>query len=114
MVQKEYHERKKGIGYGLKKRFSTEEVLELMEAWSDHIAENAEPYFGWCNVKGCDDEACNGGSCWRETGYWNVCHKHSDMYRKGKPQPKMKQWAVDKEKSRDKKKWTIDLKKQKV
>ena len=59
-----------------------------------------EPYFGWCNVEGCENEGANGGGCWRETGYWTVCLKHSQEYREGKPQPPMKQWAIDREKGR--------------
>lgn len=51
---------------------------------------NNEPYFGWCNVEGCKNEGANGGACWRDTGYWTVCSKHSQGYREGKPQPKMK------------------------
>lgn len=53
--------------------------------------EEYEPYFGWCNVEGCEREGANGGGCWRETGYWTVCSKHSQEYREGKPQPPMKQ-----------------------
>lgn len=62
-----------------------------------------EPYMGWCDVRGCKDEACCGGSYWRETGYWSLCYKHADDARDGKPQPKMKAEAVKKEKTRDKK-----------
>lgn len=62
-----------------------------------------EPYFGWCEVEGCENEGANGGGCWREAGYWTVCSKHSQEYRKGKSQPKMKQLAIDREKTRDKK-----------
>jgi hypothetical protein len=62
--------------------------------------EDSEPYFGWCDVEGCKGEGCNGGGCWRETGYWTVCDKHSTDYRAGKPQPKMKQSAIDREKTR--------------
>lgn len=65
---------------------------------SNHL--EYEPYFGWCNVEGCDNEAANGGGCWRETGYWTVCSKHARMHREGKPQPKMKQSAIDREKTR--------------
>lgn len=61
-----------------------------------------EPYFGWCDVSGCKNEGCNGGGCWRETGYWTVCSKHSASYRAGDPQPKMKRGAIKREKGRDK------------
>lgn len=59
------------------------------------------PYWGVCDVDGCDNECCNGGGCWRETGYWSVCMKHSQMFRDGKPQPKMKEGAVAREATRD-------------
>jgi len=61
------------------------------------------PYFGWCDVYGCDNEGCSGGMAWRTTGYWTVCYKHSADFRDGKPQPKMKQIAINKEATRDKK-----------
>jgi hypothetical protein len=61
-----------------------------------------EPYFGWCDVEGCEKEGCSGGNAWRETGYWTVCTKHADDCRKGQPQPKMKQKAIERENSRDK------------
>lgn len=60
-----------------------------------------EPYFGWCDVDGCENEACGGGYAWYETGYWKVCYKHSAQYREGKKQPKMKQFAIVRETSRD-------------
>jgi hypothetical protein len=70
-----------------------------------------EPYFGWCNVKGCENEGCSGGSAWRESGYWTVCYKHADDYRNGKPQPPMKKAAIDREASRDENGCiTVDLK----
>lgn len=61
---------------------------------------NNEPYFGWCDVKGCSNEACGGGLSWRETGYWKTCYKHSDMFRSGKPQPPMKKKSIEREKTR--------------
>ena len=62
--------------------------------------EEYEPYFGWCNVEGCENEGANVGCCWRETGYWTVCSKHASEYRAGKPQPKMQQKYIDKEATR--------------
>jgi len=59
-----------------------------------------EPYFGWCNVEGCENEGANGGGCWPETGYWTVCSKHAAEYRAGQPQPKMQQKYIDKEATR--------------
>ena len=61
-----------------------------------------EPYFGWCDVEGCNEKGCSGGNAWRDTGYWTVCYKHADEHRKGKLQPKMKQKSIDRETSRDK------------
>lgn len=83
---------------------ATNELLDLfnsnlLSTDSDKDEED-EPYFGWCDVEGCGNEAANGGGCWRETGYWSVCGKHSSDYREGKPQPKMKKEAIDREKSR--------------
>ena len=59
-----------------------------------------EPYFGWCDVKDCEKEGCSGGMAWRETGYWTVCSEHHDDSRAGKPQPRMKQKALERERSR--------------
>ena len=65
--------------------------------------ELSEPYFGWCDVEGCDKEGCSGGNAWRDSGYWTVCYKHAQDYRDRKPQPKMKKASVKKESLRDKK-----------
>jgi len=62
-----------------------------------------EPYFGWCDVDGCENEGCSGGNAWRDSGYWTVCYKHSADYRKGLDQPKMKQISIERESKRDKK-----------
>jgi len=59
------------------------------------------PYWGVCDVNDCNNENCNGGGCWRETGYWQVCSIHSQMWRDGKPQPKMKKEAIAIEATRD-------------
>jgi len=53
-----------------------------------------------CDVKGCPEWVEAQGGMWRETGYWCLCSKHSQMYREGKPQPKMKQRAINREASR--------------
>ncbi len=65
------------------------------------IEPDYEPYMGWCDVEGCDFEACGGGGHWRETGYWLLCLKHMGDCRNGKTQPKMKQESVDRENNRD-------------
>ncbi|MFH1528945.1 MAG: hypothetical protein ABIG69_20265 [Bacteroidota bacterium] len=65
--------------------------------------EEYEPYFGWCDIGGCENEGCSGGNAWRDTGYWTVCTNHADDYRQGKQQPKMKQKAIYRENRRDKK-----------
>ena len=84
---------------------ATKELLDLfnvsLSLTDSEEGYEHEPYFGWCNVEGCDNEGANGGGCWRETGYWTVCSKHSSEYRAGKSQPPMKQWAVEREKRRD-------------
>lgn len=64
--------------------------------------EKYEPYFGWCDVDRCKNEGCSGGNAWRDTGYWVVCSKHSADYRNGLKQPKMKQTAIKREKTRGK------------
>lgn len=75
--------------------------------WDDpHYVEDYDG--GICDVEGCagcDVEGCAGwvvaqGGMWRETGYWCLCSKHSQAHRDGKPQPKMKQRAIDREASR--------------
>ena len=66
-----------------------------------NVGEHYEPFFGWCDVEGCEDEGCCGGTVWRKTGYWTACIKHAQEHRDGKPQPKMKQSAIDRENSRD-------------
>ena len=63
-----------------------------------------DPYWYWpqCDVAWCKGVSCSGGNAWRETGYWSVCPVHSDMHRKGLPQPKMRWSAIKREKSRNK------------
>ena len=52
-----------------------------------------------CDVEGCAGWVEAQGGMWKETGYWCLCSRHSaDL---GKPQPKMKQRAMDREASRD-------------
>lgn len=64
--------------------------------------EKYEPYMGWCDVDGCENEASSQGAYWHKTGYWHICYKHGGDYRAGKKQPKMKSSAIKREKSRDK------------
>ena len=66
------------------------------------VSDDNEPYFGWCDVDGCENESCCGGTAWKKTGYWKVCSKHSNDFRNGKSRPKMKQKSVDRENGRDK------------
>lgn len=61
-----------------------------------------EPYMGWCDVEGCDNESASNGSYYKDTGYWCLCTEHSKSAREGKPQYFMKQSAIDRENSRDK------------
>ena len=53
-----------------------------------------------CDTWGCAEWVEAQGGMWAETGYWCLCRIHSDAFRKGKPQPKMKQRAIDREASR--------------
>ena len=78
-----------------------EQLLHSKRKGRNDMKNEYEPYFGWCDVDGCNIEGCNGGGCWRETGYWTVCQIHSAQFREGKPQPQMKQSAIDRENSRD-------------
>jgi len=67
--------------------------------WSD--PKNLEDRDGdTCDVEGCAAWVETQGGMWRESGYWCLCREHSYAYRKGEPQPKMKQRAVDREASR--------------
>lgn len=93
----------------LRNRFTRGDIQivtnELLDLFNINLSlreseEEYEPYFGWCDVEGCENEGANGGGCWRDTGYWTVCSKHSSEYRAGKPQPQMKQEAIDREKRR--------------
>jgi hypothetical protein len=68
-------------------------ILEI-EPESEEIAQ--------CDVEGCKSNVSSGGCAWEETGYWSVCSQHAGESRNGKPQPKMKQSAIDRENSRDK------------
>jgi len=80
-----------------------ETILEERELLvANHTAKTLgyEPYYGWCDVDGCDQEACGGGIAWRETGYWRGCTQDSKDYREGKSQPMMKPEAIAKEKMR--------------
>ncbi|HDY87314.1 MAG TPA: hypothetical protein ENH82_04260 [bacterium] len=63
-----------------------------------------DPYSCWpqCDADECEGVSCNGGGCWRDTGFWSVCPKHSQEYRDGKPQPKMKESSIEREKRRGK------------
>jgi hypothetical protein len=63
--------------------------------------EDNTPYFGWCDVEGCNNEGSCGGLGWRDTGYWTLCFNHSQDYRDKKPQPKMKDESIKRESSRD-------------
>jgi len=81
-------------------------ALELpVDNITNYLLENEkyEPYFGWCDVKGCKNEGSCGGICWKDTAYWTTCSEHSANNRAGAKQPKMKQSAIDREKRRDKK-----------
>ena len=84
-----------------KDKLETELIANIKELFKG--GEEYEPYFGWCDVDRCENEGCSGGNAWRDTGYWTVCIKHADDYRRGKQQPKMKQKAIYRENRRDKK-----------
>lgn len=100
----------------LRRNFSRGDVFaatnELMDLFNNsYLSANneEEEEKSCCDVEGCEGETENGGGCWRETGYWTVCSDHSKMHRDGNPQPKMKQSAIDREKSRDPKTGCITI-----
>lgn len=81
------------------------EIGVIMESLTSLLAEDGgedEPYMGWCDVDGCTNEASANGMYYKDTGYWRLCPKHSQLARDGNPQPKMKQSSIDRENSRDK------------
>lgn len=63
---------------------------------------NPDEFMGYCEVKGCNEEAVSGGNCWRETGWWAICDKHSKIWRAKEIQPKMNQSAINRESKRGK------------
>lgn len=76
---------------------ANEEAFEAL-GWDDpHFISQEEADHVCCDVEGCPDFTVAQGGMWRETGYWHLCHTHSDAYRKGEPQPAMKQRAIDRE-----------------
>ena len=78
-----------------------ERAKQAVEEYESQLPQKEyEPYFGWCDVEGCDNEGCSGGNAWNSTGYWTVCSQHANDARKGKHQPQMKQSAIDRENSR--------------
>ena len=91
-----------GDQFSLKRELVKRFKAVISSAVEQNEITNHEPYFGWCDVEGCEHEACNSGGCWRETGFWKVCGDHSRMWREGEKQPHMKQEAIDRENSRDK------------
>jgi len=62
----------------------------------------SKEYWGVCDVKGCNEESCSGGMCWRDSGYWRVCRSCYQKFKEGKPQPQMKKRAIKRELNRDK------------
>jgi hypothetical protein len=91
---------KSGDNWSLDKKYEIVKIIDSIKPQTYTPIEADEPYFGWCDVEGCENEGCSGGIAWEDSGYWTVCHKHSDEYRKGLPQPKMKQTSIDRENSR--------------
>ncbi len=77
------------------------DAIEIAKQYAEETEQSH--YFGWCDVWGCLNEGCSGGNAWGDGGYWTVCVDHAQDYRDGKPQPKMKTEAVNREYSRNKK-----------
>jgi len=85
-------------GESLVNDFCNQEVEKRIK---ERMHEDKEPYMGWCEVDGCNNEGASGGCYWSSTGYWTICSKHGEDCRNGVPQPKMKVEAVEREKNRD-------------
>jgi len=71
---------------------AVEQVKELQERL----------FYSECDVENCEFPPDNQGGCWNDTGYWCVCWHHSQKFRNGEQQPKMKDEAIERENSRDK------------
>ncbi|MBC8274801.1 MAG: hypothetical protein H8E40_07530 [Chloroflexi bacterium] len=66
--------------------------------WEDlHYLPDAEGYC--CEIKGCV-EPDTSGLRWGGL-YLRLCHEHTKQQFEGKPRPKVKQWAIDRESKRD-------------
>lgn len=79
---------------------TVEEYSNLVFNISNDRQDN-EPYFGWCDVDGCNNAGSSGGMGWRDTGYWTLCSIHFKDYHDKKPQPKMKDVSIKRESTRD-------------
>lgn len=53
-----------------------------------------------CDVLGCPGWVVSQGGLWMQTGFWYLCDKHNLVAINGKPQPEMKQRAMDREATR--------------
>ena len=82
-------------------------VVLTVEEWERLVLDKSndeqdnEPYFGWCDVDGCNNAGSSGGMGWRDTGYWTLCSIHFKDYHDKKPQPKMKDESIKRESTRD-------------
>jgi hypothetical protein len=82
-------------------------IVLTVEEWERLVLDKSndeqdnEPYFGWCDVDGCDNAGSSGGMGWRDTGYWTLCSIHFKYYHDKKPQPKMKDESIKRESTRD-------------
>jgi hypothetical protein len=85
----------------------TTRVVLTVEEWERLVLDKSndeqdnEPYFGWCDVDGCNNAGSSGGMGWRDTGYWTLCSIHFKDYHDKKPQPKMKDESIKRESTRD-------------
>lgn len=71
-----------------------EDAFEAL-GWEDpHVVDEG---LWLCDVEGCLGWTTAQGMCWQAGGYWHTCTEHGIVYREGRPQPKMKQRAIDRE-----------------
>jgi len=75
-----------------------EEAFEAL-GWEDpKFVEDSDAI---CDVEGCAEWVVSQGIAWEDTGYWLVCSEHATQARGNKPQPQMKQRAINREARRD-------------
>lgn len=96
-----YHGQNEGKPFLYTGGLSALESAFSVLGWDDpHYIEDTNG--SCCDVEGCGGQIVCGGSHWRESGYWCICARHSEMARSGHhASPQMKERAMLREKGRD-------------